>query len=98
MPATSGETPTLSDSTYASSIDTIWPPVTYQYPPPISTSGNNASSACRLQCRPPGLCGDAASDIEGCLLAWPSGFFGDASAFANEPSTTSLCDTTLILL
>src|ERR1700739_4323462 len=43
IPGTSVETPTLSASTYASSIETTLPPVMYQYAPTVSANGNNAN-------------------------------------------------------
>src|SRR3984957_13794508 len=43
IPGTSVETPTLSASTYASSIETTWPPVMYQYAPIISATGKSAN-------------------------------------------------------
>src|ERR1700722_2491209 len=43
IPGTSVETPPLSASTYASSIETTWPPVMYQYAPTTSANGNSAN-------------------------------------------------------
>jgi hypothetical protein len=43
--------PTVSASTYASSVDITWPPVTYQYPPPISANGKSANNTQRTHRR-----------------------------------------------
>jgi hypothetical protein len=50
-PETSVEMPTFSASTYASSVDITWPPVTYQLAPAISASGRSGNNPPRTKGR-----------------------------------------------